>query len=60
MNMTILSVGVKDACEILSVSRSTIYKLIELGKLKPRKIGNKTVFLLSELEAFVSDLPEVA
>ncbi|MGJ8558940.1 MAG: helix-turn-helix domain-containing protein [Litorimonas sp.] len=53
-----LAVTVKEAGQILSLGRSSIYRLIGRGDLKPRKIGKRTVILVSDLEAFVSSLPE--
>jgi predicted DNA-binding transcriptional regulator AlpA len=53
-----IMVTLKGAGELLSLSRSSIYRLVSLGKLKPRKIHNRTLFLVSEIESFVSSLPE--
>jgi excisionase family DNA binding protein len=55
------AITVKDAAEMLCVSKPTVYKLIKDNKLKPRKVGGRTVFITKEVEDFVlNSLPEVA
>ncbi len=44
---------------MLSLGRSTLYRLISEGKLHPKKVGNRTLFLISDLEAFIEECPEV-
>lgn len=51
-----LCVTLKEACEMLSISRSSIYRLIDLGKLTPKKMGSRTLFLVSEVEDFAQSL----
>jgi excisionase family DNA binding protein len=46
-----LLVDVRCACSLLSMSRTTIYGLINAGSLKPMKIGRKTLFRLDDLRA---------
>ena len=48
-----LSVTINEASEMLGLGRSTIYRLINSGDLKPRKVGKRTLFLVSELEEFI-------
>ena len=51
-----LLVTVRQAAEILSLSRSSIYVLIDAGKLTPIRIGRSVRFSLEHLEGFVDDL----
>lgn len=45
------SVTFKEAMAALRVSRSTIYRFIDAGKLTKYKVGNSLRFLREELEA---------
>ena len=47
---------VSEAAEILRISRPSIYRLWKSGKVKPIKVGGRTVFPESELERFIEDL----
>lgn len=51
-----LLVTVKQAAVILSLSRSSIYLLVEAGTLKPVRIGRSVRFSMADLEAFVENL----
>jgi len=48
-----ISVTITEASEMLGLGRSTIYRLINSGELKPRKVGKRTLFLVSELRDFI-------
>lgn len=52
-----LAVTVREAGQLTGLSRTTLYKLFSNGKLTPRKVGKRTLILVSELEAFVNGLP---
>lgn len=41
----------------IGVSRSKLYQEIAEGKITPRKLGKKTIFLRSDVEAYLSNLP---
>ncbi|NLH80108.1 MAG: helix-turn-helix domain-containing protein [Phyllobacteriaceae bacterium] len=43
-----------DACKALSLGRSTIYKLINEGKLKSITIAGRTLIPRTEIERLVS------
>ena len=51
-----LCVTLKEACDMLSISRSSIYRLVNRGKLNPRKLGSRTLFLVAEIEDFAQSL----
>ena len=42
-----------DVLEILKISRRTLTKYIQKGKLKPSKIENKNFFRLRDIEEFL-------
>ena len=48
---------INEATQITGLGRSSIYQLINDGKLTRRKYGNRTLILVDELEAFVKSLP---
>jgi len=50
--------NVQETAAALCASRSTVYRLIESGKLRPIKLGCATRFKRVEVEAFVSGLSE--
>ena len=47
---------IKEAAELLRVSRAKIYMLIQAGKLIPVKLDKKTLFKESELNRFIEAL----
>jgi hypothetical protein len=46
-----IAVTLPEATELSGIGRSSLYKLFNEGKLKPRKSGKRTLVLVSELEA---------
>ena len=55
-----LAVTIQEASEMTGLSRSTLYKLFNTGKLKPRKAGARTLILFSDLESLLASLPSTA
>lgn len=53
---TKLALSVKEARNALGVSHGFFYKILNSGKLKSFKIGDKRLISLRELERYVSDL----
>ena len=43
---------------MLSLGRTTLYRLIGENKLRPKKVGNRTLFLITDLEKFIDACPE--
>lgn len=41
--------SIEETCQMLGISRRTIYRLIDKGELKPVKIGWRTKFIESEI-----------
>lgn len=52
--MSPLTLSVLDTCGALSLSRSSVYKLIQLGRLHTIKIGSRTLVTMKSLNALVS------
>ena len=52
-----LAVSVKEACKITSLGRTTFYKHVKSRKIPTRKVGNRTIVLLDELEEALKSLP---
>lgn len=40
----------KDVMKVLKISRTTVYRLIEDGKLTPKKVRNTNRFKLAEIK----------
>ena len=51
---------VRDTMRLLNLGRSTLYSLIKDGKIKPLKVGRKTLIEGAEIERFVHALREFA
>lgn len=49
---------VNEAIREIGIGRSKLYAEIAAGKLIPRKIGKKTIFLAKDLEAYLEALPK--
>ena len=48
-----IAYSVKEAVNVSSISRTTLYELIKAGKIKPAKIGTRTLIMRSDLEAMI-------
>ena len=48
-------VSINDACAVLGIGRTSVYKLIKDGALQARRIGRRTLLLREELEALLND-----
>lgn len=55
--MNKVAATINEAAQITGLGRSSIYQLINDGKLTRRKYGSRTLILVEELEAFVKSLP---
>jgi excisionase family DNA binding protein len=49
-----LAYSVLEACDLLSIGRTTLYGLIKSGDLQTRKVGRRTLIPAKSLDAFVS------
>ena len=57
-DMEKISLPIPEATEHTGIGRTTIYKLISARKLRPRKLGKRTLLLVEELDELVRSLPE--
>lgn len=51
---------VPEAADYLRVSRAMFYKLVAAGKLRPFKIGTRTLILGAELDRFIQSAQHAA
>jgi hypothetical protein len=49
--------SVNEVMQVLSMGRSSLYKAVSEGRLKPVKNGKQTLFLSRDLCAFLTSLP---
>ena len=54
---TIISMSIRDACSAVGIGRSTLYGLINAGKLEARALGGRTVIPAASLEQLIANLP---
>lgn len=47
---------VNQACEILSLSRATIYRLLESGDLQSYRVGRRRMIPTDAIRSFLADL----
>jgi excisionase family DNA binding protein len=48
---------VDEFCKMVGIGRSTFYKAVAAGDLKPRKYGKRTFVTRDELKRFVDNMP---
>lgn len=52
-----MAYSVSDVIEMIGIGRTKFYQLVSAGKIKTRKIGNRTVVLAAHLNAWLASLP---
>ncbi|MBX7540326.1 helix-turn-helix domain-containing protein [Qipengyuania sp. GH29] len=52
-NTTAKLLSINDACAILGLGRTSVYRMIKDGALQARRIGRRTLILREELEAIL-------
>lgn len=52
-----LAFSVEELCSELTIGRTRLYQLVSNGQLKARKLGRRTVFLKSDVDAYLNSLP---
>ncbi len=52
-----MAYSIAEACELLSVGRTTLYHAIKAGELQVSKIGRRTVIRAEFLRAFIDSRP---
>lgn len=48
---------VKEVLAKLKITRATLYRYMAQGKITPVKLGGRTMFKESDLDAFIQSLP---
>ena len=51
--------SVNQSLKYLGISRAFIYKEIGIGSIKAHKLGGKTIFLIEDLNSYISSLPRL-
>lgn len=49
---------VNETIREIGIGRSKLYSEIKEGKITPRKIGKKTIFLAKDIEDYLNGLPK--
>jgi excisionase family DNA binding protein len=49
--------SISDVCHRYRISRATVYRLLADQKLKAKKVGNRVLLSLSDLDAWEQELP---
>ena len=52
-----LAFNIPGAVAFTGLNRSALYRLVGEGRLTPRKVGRRTLFLADELRTLVQDAP---
>jgi excisionase family DNA binding protein len=53
----ILALSPNGVCNALGISRRQLQPLIDSGALSPHALGSRTLFLTSDIEAYIRSLP---
>lgn len=56
MNMNKMAFSIDEAAKLCGLGRTKIYEAINLGDLKAKKYGKRTVILKADLEEFLQRL----
>lgn len=49
--------SVSDVLRLIGISRTKFYALVGTGEIKVRKVGNRTIILARDLDAWLESLP---
>lgn len=52
-----MAYSVSDVLKMVGISRTTFYQLVKSGKIKVRKVGNRSLILSRDLEQWLDGLP---
>ena len=52
--------SIVEACRVAGIGRTTLYEAIANGRLKARKLGQRTIILRSDLQCFLRHLPVIS
>jgi len=54
-----LAYSIPEVCDCSNAGRTTVYKAINAGDLTAHKRGSRTIVLASDLERWLSSLPQI-
>jgi excisionase family DNA binding protein len=54
------ALSVSDACDMLGISSSTLYRMFDRGEIARRKIGHRTMVSLKDVRALIDGNEKVA
>lgn len=57
MSQTLQAIAIPEACNMLGVSTSTLYRMFDRGEIARRKIGGRTMVSLADLEVLINGKP---
>ena len=60
LGLTKAAYSVNETLHICSIGRTTFYESVKSGKIKPAKLGKKTLVLADNLAQFLSGLQRAA
>jgi len=52
-----MAYSVSDVIKMIGIGRTKFYQLVSAGEIRTRKVGNRTIVLAADLDAWVSTLP---
>jgi len=55
-NLSKLAYSVEETMELLSIRKTTLYRLVKEGHLRLTKLGRKSIFLSTDISDFVKEL----
>ena len=53
-----IAVSIPEAAEICGVGKSTIYRLIDRGEIKRKKLGKRALILVEDLKSYLHSLDD--
>lgn len=54
-----LTYSIDDTSKVTGICKTKLYEAIRKGELKAKKFGRRTMILRSDLESFLTNLPEM-
>jgi excisionase family DNA binding protein len=54
-----LALTIDEVCELVGVSRTSLYEVIARRELSVRKRGRRTLVLVDDLKKWIGSLPEI-
>ena len=53
-----IAVSIPEAAAMCGIGKSTVYRLIDSGKLRRKKLGKRALILVSDLEEYIFGLQD--